>query len=71
PRPRPWQGRALPTELFSQFFIRRFSLKAGAYVHSIFDLTKFFEYKFELFLYFFKKKKRVCTKQTRLFYTIS
>ena len=47
-RPRPWQGRALPTELFPQFFsfykyknTCSFS-KAGAKVLLFFDMTKFF-----------------------------
>ncbi len=27
PRPRPWQGRALPAELLSHYFFRRLSFK--------------------------------------------
>ena len=33
PRPRPWQGRALPTELFSHYFVKnvhQLNLNAGA-----------------------------------------
>ena len=33
PRPRPWQGRALPTELFSHYFVmnvHKLNLNAGA-----------------------------------------
>ena len=46
-RPRPWQGHALPTELFPQFFLKVYlrSLlfsKAGAKVLLFFDMTKFF-----------------------------
>ncbi len=47
-RPRPWQGRALPTELFPQFlfFISSIRtllfLKAGAKVLLFFDIHKFF-----------------------------
>ena len=46
-RPRPWQGRALPTELFPQSYSfyylkeRNFS-KAGAKVLLFFDIRKFF-----------------------------
>ena len=47
-RPRPWQGRALPTELFPQFFSYYkyknicFFSKAGAKVLLFFDIRKFF-----------------------------
>ncbi len=34
PRPRPWQGRALPTELFSRFFALRSSLASLLRVQS-------------------------------------
>ena len=38
PRPRPWQGRALPTELFS----RGFCLNCAAKLGTFFELSKFF-----------------------------
>ena len=41
PRPRPWQGRALPTELFSHLFIRTcqyYYLRWQIYVHLL-DIT--------------------------------
>ncbi|WP_407405512.1 hypothetical protein, partial [Sodaliphilus sp.] len=46
PRPRPWQGRALPTELFSRFAtsLTCFPI-ASAKLATFFKLTKFFEEK--------------------------
>ena len=43
-RPRPWQGRALPTELFPRFGF------ATAKVRTFFNLPKFFEEIFKKFL---------------------
>ena len=57
-RPRPWQGRALPTELFPQSFtikVRSFRLhfwKAGAKVLLFFDIRKFFCIFFAFFCIF-------------------
>ena len=42
PRPRPWQGRALPTELFPHYpNARSISLNAVAKVMFFFDITNF------------------------------
>ena len=41
PRPRPWQGRALPTELLSRV-IKTHILIAGTKVVLFFELTNFF-----------------------------
>ena len=50
PRPQPWQGCALPTELFPQSFCinTSISLNAGAKVST-------FTFRSKYFLYFFKK----------------
>ena len=51
PRPQPWQGCALPTELFPRFFIlvEGISLNASAKVMLFSELAK-------LFRHFFLKK---------------
>ena len=51
PRPQPWQGCALPTELFPQFFLllRSVPLNASAKVLHFFEPTKFFN------VFFYKK----------------
>ena len=46
PRPRPWQGRALPTELFSQF-ATRFSLKAAAKIRFFFNFQNVLREKYQ------------------------
>ena len=57
-RPQPWQGCALPTELFPQSFLRykkdhSLSLsKAGAKVLLFFDIRKFFSIFFAFFFIF-------------------
>ena len=61
-RPRPWQGRALPTELFPHSFKSlyqvkdRYFSKAGAKVLLFFELTKFLSKKMQkkcIFLRFY------------------
>ena len=49
-RPRPWQGRALPTELLPHYLKEHFVAsfpKASAKVLLFFDMTKFFEEKMQ------------------------
>jgi len=64
------QGRALPTELLSQFLFQLlivnyqslieccFSLKAGAKIRSFFEFTKFFDRKKHGYLHYILEKKR-------------
>ena len=48
PRPRPWQGRALPTELLPHCSVSRsISLNASAKVQFIFETTNFSEVFFQ------------------------
>ncbi len=48
PRPRPWQGRALPTELLPHCSVSRsISLNASAKVQFIFETTNFSELFFQ------------------------
>ena len=63
-RPRPWQGRALPTELFPQFLFFISSIrtllfsKAGAKVLLFFHIHKFFCIFFAFFWIFFCVRAR-------------
>ena len=54
PRPRPWQGRALPTELFSRIVVvlNLVGSFAGAKIEAFFYTSKFFHLFFSIFLYF-------------------
>ena len=59
PRPRPWQGRALPTELFSHLSAELFRPSSGCFpdcvakVGTFLELAKFWQRKMHFFLHFF------------------
>ena len=64
PRPRPWQGRALPTELLSHSILRpRMGafVNCGAKIQRLFELAKFFAKKIELFFHTEKGEELVLT----------
>ena len=59
PRPRPWQGRALPTELFSRLSVDLFRPSTGCFpdcvakVGTFLELTKFWSKKMRFLPHFF------------------